>query len=246
MGKWLVTFVNGAPMSWPTQGWLWVNIEESTASTSPALVSLPDVKDYLTSFGIGVDRSHDDKLLNFIHAATPIIENIVGPVVTRLFEEWHDGGSDTIQLYHVPSTALGTNSTFRLMAASEYRGPIEYPLSIVPSPTFGSIYSIFLNTDMGTVTRRTAGGRTLAFMPGRESIHIYYQAGQATVPPNIREAVLETIRQHYQMTQATGLGRQTLVDTDTFGGGPDEGFSSLIDRVARQALSPMRQYPSFA
>lgn len=243
--KWQITWANGTPQSYPTDGWLEVSIEPSLVAMPQQIVGLADVKDYIASFGIGVDRSHDVKLNRFINAATPLIENVVGPVIVRQFEEWHDGGSDLIQLHRLPSAGFETEPVLQLVGASEYRGPIEYPLSVIASPVFGSIYSVFLDPDMGTITRRTAGGRTIAFMPGRQSIHVIYRAGQSQVPMNVYQAALETVRWNYVSTLATGGGSRSLADAEDLAaaGGLQPG---VLPPSARQWLTPNRRHPSFA
>jgi hypothetical protein len=174
---------------------------------------------------------------------TPLIEAQVGPVIPRTFEEWHNGGSGTIELFRRPSSAFGTSPVMTLMAASEYRGPIEYPLALVASPVFGSIYSVFLNQDMGTITRRTAGGGAIGFMPGPEQIHVLYQAGQSTVPMNVAYACKEAVRIAYEWTQPTGPGSRTIADA------MESGTPSLpgqLSSIIGMMLRPTRRAPSFA
>src|ERR1700733_2872580 len=189
-GKWQITYADGAVQSYPTDGYIWVRIEPNVSSESVALVGLPDVKDYLNSYGI--DRTHDDKLLRYIYAATPIVEGIVGPVIVRTFDEWHDGGQFWVQPRRTPSRAIGTTPVFNLMAADEYRGPVKYALSIVSDPTTASIYSVMVDPGVFTIYRRTTGGGVIPFGAGPfggampDAVHIVYQAGQSSVPENIR------------------------------------------------------------
>jgi len=242
MANWVVTFPDGGgQMTFPTVGYMWLSVEPSLVGDQQQLVSLPDVKDYLNIQA--QSRERDAKLLRYIASVTPMIEAITGPILPKIYDEWHDGGSNIIELLRKPATGFGTSPVLTLIAASEYRGPIEYPLALIASPVFGSIYSLFLNSDMGTVTRRSAGGSTIAFFPGREQVHIIYQAGQSETPPNVYEATLELLRINYQTTQQVGTGRQTVSDAQD-GTGPAMGF--FIPRRVREQLAPTRRAPSFA
>jgi hypothetical protein len=205
------------------------------------LVGLDDLKEYLNI--AATSRERDSKLLSYLTAVTPIIEAITGPIIPKVYDEWHDGGSNIIELLRKPATGFGTSPVLTLIAASEYRGPIEYPLALIASPVFGSIYSVFLNSDMGTITRRSAGGSTISFMPGRESVHVIYQAGQAVTPPNVVEATKELIRVNYVTTQQTGTGRQTVSDAQD---STSAGTPYFIPTHVRQMLAPTRRSPSFA
>lgn len=240
MANWLVTFSGGKPMTFPTTGYLWVQIQENLTTAGGAqLVGLPEIKDYLNI--PANDRTHDTKLLSFIGAARPLIENMVGPVLPTTFNEWHDGGNYFISLRRRPSTALGTSPVFTLMACSEYRGPAEYSLSIVADPAHGSIYSCFFEKRQGIVERRTSGGGVISFPPMAGSVHVVYQAGQEVVPENVREAALEIVRTNYQTTQAVGGGRQTVADADEYG----QPYGGLfVPKKARELLQPNRRAPA--
>lgn len=239
--KWAVAFADGRSMSFPTEGNLWLAVEDNPANPSaPTLVGLPDVKDYLNIRA--EDRTHDAKLTRFIHRVRPVIEEITGPILPRVFEEWHDGGQYFIALRRRPSTAPGTSPVLTLVGCEEYRGPIKYPLTIVDNPAKGSIYSCMLDPT-GRVVRRTVGGGVIAFPPAPQSVHVVYEAGQATVPPNVYEATLELIRVNYQTTQQVGRGRRTVAD-EPEPSGPYLGFA--IPGRVRELLGPNKRAPSIA
>jgi len=242
MANWIVNF-GATQMTFPTDGYIWWQVEPNLASEPQALVSLPDVKDYLNSFG--TDRLHDNKLLGYIQAATVVIENVVGPVIVRTIDEWHAGGNTHITLRRRPSTALGTTPVLTLIACSEYNGPVEWPLAIVQSPDLGQLYSVMLDQRLAKVVRRTAGGTVQPFPYNGDGqdVHIVYQAGQQTVPANVREATLEAIRINYQQTMPTGTASRTIADDDDRSG-PPLGF--YLPRHCMELLAPMRRFPSFA
>lgn len=241
LAEWVVDFAPGLGLgqqTFPTDGYIWIFVEPNTANLAQSIVDLGALKRYLNIQGS--DKTRDAEMLDWINAVTPLLEAEVGPLVPRVYEEWHDGGSNVITLQHDPSMGMGTNPVLQLIAASEYRGPIEYPLALVASPTFGSIYSVQLVKDYASITRRSAGGRTIAFMPGRESVHVWYQVGQNPIPANIQRAAMEMIRTLYRWPQATGRGSLSPADSMEMGG----MLSAELARVIRTWLKPTKRYPS--
>lgn len=251
MANWLVTFGDGSQMTFPTDGWLWVTIAAGlSASTAGQLVSVPEVKEYMASFGLSGDRLHDVKLMRYIAAATMEVENIVGPVIVRQFDEWHTGGQYYVKLRRRPSFALGTTPVLNVLGCEEFRGPTRYALSVVASPTSATTYSVELDAPNATLYRRTTGGGVIAFGAGPwgggmpQGVHVVYQAGQQTIPPNVSLAACEIVRHNYQTTQTVGAGMQTVADFQDRTGAPMGGFA--IPSEARRLLEPMRKYPSLA
>jgi len=238
MANWHVTFAGGEVQSFPSSGYLWVEVQQNLTTTGGAtLVNLPELKSYLNI--PANDRTHDTKLIRYIEAIRPIIENIVGPILPKVYRETFDGGQYFISLRRRPSTTFGTNPIYTLMACSEFRGPIEYPLSIIDTPAQGTIYSCLFHKRQGIVERRTSGGGVMAFPQMASSVLCVYEAGQETVPPNVEEAALEIVRVNYQTTQATGTGRMTVADGEELGIQP-----MMIPRRARELLQPNRRAPS--
>lgn len=239
MANWHVSFPGGQEMTWPTEGYLWVEIEENlTHAGGQQLISLPEVKD---SLGIQPnDRIHDAALTGLIEDVRPLIEDHTGPLLPQLFIERFDGGQNIITLTHTPSFGFGTTPVLNLLGVSEFRGPIEYPLQIIQNPVYGGIYTCELDPRMGTITRRTAGGGVIAFFPGRNSVKVEYQAGQQTVPSNVRRACRETIRWWWQTTQAVGRGSLTQADSE-----PQMPMVSLPYHAVAM-LNPTRRFPSLA
>ena len=234
--------VSGETMTFPTVGYLSVEVQPSlSANRSPLLASVQDVKEHL--FLPNNDRTKDDTFESMIEAAGLLIEQQTGPIVPRVYDEWYEGGSSSIYLRHRPSYGFGTTPIFELLAISEYRGPIEYNLSQVGTPTQGSVYSAMLHPELGTVVRRTAGGGTYAFWSDpshpQQSVHIVYRVGQEVVPPNVKWALVETIRWWYETTQPTGQGAMTNADGEPR---PKAGLPYHV----REMLMPTKRHPSFA
>lgn len=239
-----VAEIEGEPMTFPTTGYLWVEVEPSLSTKSAAqLVGLPEVKDHLQIEER--DHTHDAALLRFIKGAQPLIENLTGPLIPTTYDEWHEGGHATLNLRHQPSYGYGTTPILNVLAVSEYRGPIEYNLSLVGTPTQGSVYSTMPHPELGVIVRRTSGGGTYNFWRDvnhvAQSIHLIYQAGQETVPENVNMAILETVRWWYETTQQVGRGRQTSADLETQG-----RPLVALPYHAEALLAPTRRPPAFA
>jgi hypothetical protein len=239
--SWLVTFAGGGKMTFPTTGYIWVEVEENLTGTRvPRLVELAEAKAHLSL--PGNDRVHDTELVRLIEACAPLIEQATGPILPRKFDEWHDGGGTYIMLRRRPATSLGTTPLLRLVACSEYLGPIEWPLKIIPTPDQGELYSCELDQRYAQVVRRTAGGGVQPFPYGPRAVHAVYEAGQETVPMNVKFALCEALREFWQTTQAVGRGRETVADEQEPTG--QYSLPYLITRHALGMIQPMRRHPS--
>lgn len=244
MASWVVVFPGGKQMTFPTEGYLWVSVEEAlTVVGGPQLlIGLPEVKEYLRL--PANDHAHDGELIGLIEDVRPLIEEHTGPIIPQTFDEWYNGGNSTIALRHKPSYGLGTSPIFELLAVSEYRGPIEYNLSIVSTPTQGSVYSVMLQPELGVMVRRTAGGGTYAFWHdpshAAQTVHVIYRCGQQDIPRNVARAARETIRWWWMTTMAIGRGRETQADAEQ-----QLPHVALPYHVVAM-LSPTRRHPSLA
>lgn len=239
--EWVVTFALSTGLgtqTFPTDGFNWVAIEPNLALQPQQIVSLPVIRRYLNIS----DGSRDSELMSLIDDIAPLVEAEVGPIIPKTYEEWHTGGSSSVTLNHDPSLGFGSNPYLQIVAASEYRGPIEYPLALVPSPAFGSIYSVMLVKDYASLTRRSAGGATIAFMPGKETVHVWYQAGQNPIPGVIQRCAMEFVRTLYRYPQQIGSGSLSPADRMELGA----QFQGELSRIVRTWAKPMRRYPSLA
>lgn len=245
MAVWVVTYPSGAQLTFPTEGYRSVRVEPSLTAEAQQIVSLTEVKEYL-----GIDqgeRVHDSKILGHIETVRSLIEEEIGPVIPTVYDEWFNGGHATIALPHKPSTGYGTKPILRLLAASEYRGPVEYDLAIIGTPSEGQIFSVQLDAQDGIVVRRSAGGGVMPFPfdpeRGDQQVHLVYEAGLEQVPENVKMAAKEAIRINYRTTQSTGKGRRS--ETDSLESGPASlGF--YLPGRCKEMLSPNRRYPSLA
>jgi hypothetical protein len=218
MANWHVTFPGGEEQTFPTEGYLWLQIQPNlTANGAAQITGLPEVLDRLQI--PSNDRAQDDKLLEWIAGVQILIENETGPILGQKYDEWYEGGHSTIALRNVPSYGYGTTPIFMVMAVSEYRGPIEYNLSLVATPTAGSVYSAMAHGELGTIVRRTSGGGTYPFWSDpshpAQSVHVVYYVGQEKVPANVQMAVIETIKWWWLTSQPAGRGFMTAADAET-------------------------------
>ena len=240
--NWHGTFASGQTETFPTQGYLLVRIDQPLGASPALLIELGEVKEKL--YIPASDRTHDAVLLNEIEAVGPLIEEHTGPILPATHDEWYEGGSSSISLRHRPSFGYGTSPVLNILACSEYRGPIEYNISLISTPTQGSVYSAMLNAELGTLVRRTSGGGTYAWWSDpshpQQSVHIVYEAGQETVPANVRRAAAETIRWWWETTMMVGKGSLAQADAETY-----KPLVALPNSaVAMHA--PTRRHPSFA
>lgn len=229
---------NTLGMTFPTVGYLTILVAENlTTAGGASIVALGDVKDALGI--VSADRTQDAELLRITSGIIPVVENIVGPVVSRACDEWHDGGGTSIRLRNRPVISL--------TSVTEYRGPTPYTLSVVATPDVGTTYSVMLDSTFGRVTRRSAGGGVTAFPGGTDTVHVVYTAGRATVPPNIRDGAIELIRVNYQQTQLGGappFGQTASPDTFADPGQFILGF--FVPNRVREMLEPSKRHPSLA
>jgi hypothetical protein len=239
---WVVTFSSGVVMTFPSVGYIDVEIEPVIGSEQQLLVDLEAVKRYPGMSIPANDRHVDARLIDFIQAIQPLIEQQTGPILPQTFVEKYPGGNNVISLSHRPAVGYGTTPILNLLACSEFIGPTEYPLTLVGNVALGSIYSYEVNVRLGTLVRRTSGGGSIAFPAGPNSVLVTYQAGQSVVPANVRLAVLETIRSLWQTTQPVGRGRQTVADALESASTP--GWA--LPPNAQKWLKPTRRGPSIA
>ena len=235
----LVTWNDTTVSRYPEQGYFSISVEEDLSTPGGArLVSLEELRDALRMSSN--DTTFDARLLRLLDAITPAIEHITGPILQRVYQdETYDGGSVFISVRHRPIV--------QVTSVTEFRGPIPYVLTQVPTPDLGSIYS-YMFEPAGRIVRRTVGGGMTPFPAGPDSVWITYTAGQATVPPNVREAAVRMVKLNWQPEElgggrAFGGGGSSYVD-DNLPTGPPIGFA--VPGSVRELLVPNRRHPSIA
>lgn len=152
----------------------------------------------------------------YLAAATPVIEDITGPMVARseTFTSW--GGGSTVILPHLPNQILGITAD---------GAPV---LNYVPDLAAGIVYA-------GT---RTAVGN----FPGGELV-ITYQVGSYEIPANVKLAARELVRFWWQggMQGSGGNVRSQAPDGDVF---TPSGYA--VPRRVMELCAPHQQMGGFA
>jgi hypothetical protein len=204
-------------------------------STVEQIVDLQSVKAHLNM--IPTDTSQDAELLGFILAATPIIRDIIGPILPESHVQFFDGGVETISLPWQPVIAI--------QSIYEYYGLSSFLLTEQQLGQQMNAFAFTVDYVTGQVTRRTFGGQAAKFAIGDKNVKATWTAGRTDIPYNVRLGALELIRHNWQMTQQGGRGRMR----SSVGGGGDEmsvpiGFA-VPDRVV-EMLGPHRRPPGIA
>lgn len=162
--------------------------------TSPGepLVDLGEVKDHLNI--PSTDTSNDGELQGFIDAASAYIQSLTGPIMARTYSEIHSGGGATICLFNPPVLSV--------TSVVEYIGATGYTLTQVGLGDATGTYSFSLDDPLsGIIRRRYSGGFVGRFAGGDHNIAVTYVAGQTSIPPDIRMAVLQDIAGLWQPSQ---------------------------------------------
>jgi hypothetical protein len=151
---------------------------------------------------------HAQSMGGFISAMTPVVEQIVGPVIGQSFDEWYSGGAVEIALRRRPILSVDS--------LTETTGSSGYTLTQATPGTPADSYGYTLDKALGIITRR-ANGTATPFADGDRNIHVTYTAGWATsqtsIPANIVTGTLMLIRFHWQPEQAgnqPGFGNSTM------------------------------------
>ena len=163
-------------------------------ATDPRLlISLAEAK-----AGLGITASSaakDEDIRSVIAAATPIMEDIVGPILRTTRVETYDGGTSQINLLWSPLISItsiiesyGSSYQRTLTAQDIFAGG--------SSDAYG--YSVDLTT--GIVTRR-ATGVAMPFANGKRNIQVTYISGRATISGNILLATRRLIRHLWMQEQ---------------------------------------------
>lgn len=196
-----------------------------------ALVTLSDVKEHLNLDES--DTTQDAKLQGFIDAATAFIQNLTGPIVNQTFTEVHSGGGSTICVFHPPIVSV--------TSIVEYVGPVGYALTEAELGQPAGAYSYSIDDPRsGIIRRRWQGGFAGPFIAGDHNIAVTYVGGQASVPADIRMAVLQDIAGMYQPSQ---LGSNPYYNNQATGNGPLNPVG-LFPRVAAILSDASKRTPA--
>ncbi len=164
------------------------------ASDPRFLISLDEARRALVlSAG---NTARDDDLRTYMAAATPIMEDIVGPILRVTRTETYDGGTPQITLLWAPIISIatiiesyGSNYQRTLTAQDIFSGS-------------GSLdaFGYTVDTTTATVTRRAAG-IAIPFAFGKRNIQVSYISGRTAVTGNVLLATRRLIRHLWEQDQ---------------------------------------------
>lgn len=157
------------------------------------IIALTDAKSFLNI----TTSAEDDKIGEFVSAASQMWVNRCGPVSSSAYDEWYDGGSTQIALRHTPVLAVST-------VEESYTAATIYTLTEQTLLLGGdaSAWGYSVDRSTGVVTRR-ASGVVVNFEAGLRNIHVVYTAGYADTPADIVHAVKLLVK-HMWETQRGG------------------------------------------
>jgi len=160
------------------------------------IISLADAR---AALGIqAANTTKDEDLRAFLAAATPIMEDLCGPLLRKTRVETYDGGTSQINLLFAP--LLSITSITESYGASYVRAITAQDIFSGGSlDTFG--YSVDLVT--GIVTRRAAGV-AINFATGKRNVQITYVSGRAVIGGNILLATRLLVRHLWLLSGQQG------------------------------------------
>jgi hypothetical protein len=134
----------------------------------------------------------DEDLRELIAAATPVMEDLCGPIVSRTVTDTYDGGSTQIPLIQTPVVSI--------TSVTETAGSGWVKVLTPQDPTTGTGFDAFgysVDLRSGIITRRAAGV-AVPFITGIRNIQVVSVVGRANVPANLVRATRRLVRFMWQ------------------------------------------------
>jgi len=180
----------------------WVGTGANAQDYSDTFNVLPADPRFLISLdearkGLGTAAANtvkDEDLRSVIAAATPIMEDIVGPILRTSRVETYDGGASTIVLLWSP--VISISSMLETYGNNVRTLTLQDPFAGTGQDGYG--YTVDLVS--GIVTRRSAGVAR-PFALGRRNVQVSYVSGRATVGGNVLLATRRLVRFLWQQEQ---------------------------------------------
>lgn len=140
------------------------------------------------------NTAKDEDLRTFLVGIVPVLEDIVGPIVSRDFDEWHDGGAASIKTLYSPLLSI--------VSVTESWGPYTRTLTAQPlNGTSFDAYGYTVDLAEGLLIRRISG-RVGKFPPGRQNVRVVGKAGRIQpVRGNLVLAARRLLRHLWQSEQ---------------------------------------------
>jgi len=197
--------------------------------TASSLISLADARRGLRLFG--VNTVTDEDLRELIADATPIMEDLVGSILSRPRSETYDGGRAQIVLLHSPLISV---TSVVESYGSTYERTLTLQNRFDGSPV--SAYGFDFDAETGLLTRLVSGV-VAAFPQGRRNIQVTYISGRVAVSGNVLRATRLLIRSLWQLEQRAPMGPGVSAEPVTY----IRGFAvpnAVIEMCAGDARTP--------
>jgi hypothetical protein len=150
-------------------------------------------------------NTDDDKLTDFINAASNVAQFYCGDLLPQTYTETHDGGDQAIYVRHTPIASV--------TSLSEYIGSITYTLTNQPLGHSADAWGYTIDDPQaGRIVRRTASGLAWRFVPGVGNVTVTYTTGVGTIPAQVMLGV-EFIVRHLWQTQRGAMPSPQDADT---------------------------------
>jgi hypothetical protein len=170
----------------------------AAGASSTFVVSLADAR---TAVGLpSTDVSKDEALRTVIAGATPVMEDLIGPIVPTPRSEVYDGGRTQIALLYAPVMSI---TSIIESFGSNYQQTLILQDIFASSDASPWAYTVDLAT--GIVTRRAAG-MAMRFAPGERNIQINYVTGRVLKGNQILAA--RRLIRHLWQTEQQGFRPQ--------------------------------------
>jgi len=156
------------------------------------IISLADARAGLSM--VAANTVKDEDLRTYIAAVSPIMEDIVGPILRTTRTETYDGGSTRIALLWSPVISVAT--------VTESYGTFARTLTAQDVFAGSGLDSYGYTVDLtsGVLSRRFAG-ISGPFPAGRRNIQVTYVSGRASIGGNVLLATRRLIRHLWQSEQ---------------------------------------------
>ena len=157
------------------------------------IISLAEARN---AIGIAAaNTAKDEDLRAYIYAATPIMEDICGPILRTSVVETFDGGSDQINLLWWP--LISVTSIVESYGSNYVRTlTLQDIFAVTAVDAFG--YTVELKT--GLVTRRVTGTAS-PFPRGRRNVQVAYVPGREVIGGNITLGTRRLVKFLWQQDQ---------------------------------------------
>lgn len=169
------------------------------------------------------DNSSDNILMGYIAAATNYVNFISGTILPATFtNEVHNGGSARIKLFNAPILTIAS--------ITEYWGLTAYPLTASERGGAVTTYGYSIDNAAQGYISRVWSGVVGPFVAGQNNIVVTYTAGYATVPADVKLAVLMDIQVLFQQTQY-GADQSTPASGEDYTVTPINAFPRLANML---------------